>query len=46
MSALLRGALLRGALAACERLQRAQPTNAEFWRRLAGSIRKGLTLIE
>lgn len=29
----------------CERMQRHAGQDAEFWRRLAGSIRKALTMI-
>lgn len=39
-------AALRAALGTCEVMAARQPAHAEFWRRLAGSIRKGLTLIE
>jgi hypothetical protein len=36
---------LTAALLICNLLERAQPANAEFWRRLAGTIRKGITKI-
>lgn len=34
---------LTAALAACDYLAQVQPAHNEFWRRLAGTIRKGLT---
>lgn len=37
---------MRAALAVCESYAATDSRNAEFWRRLAGSLRKALTLLE
>lgn len=42
MTATIR-ATLSAALTVCEHMERAQPNEWEFWRRLAGTIRKGLS---
>lgn len=39
-------ATMLAALDVCEHMQRQPGQDAEFWRRLAGSIRKGLTMLQ
>jgi hypothetical protein len=36
---------LREALETCIELEKTDPTAAEFWRRLAGSIRKAISML-
>lgn len=36
---------LRAALAACLELEKTDVTGAEFWRRLAGSLRKAISML-
>jgi hypothetical protein len=36
---------LRAALAACLELEKTDVASAEFWRRLAGSIRKAISML-
>ena len=38
-------AVFTAALKACESLAASDTRNAEFWRRLAGSLRKAITLL-
>ena len=38
--------IISAALDVCERQQRQPGQDAEFWRRLAGSVRKGLTMLQ